>query len=481
MTNSSGWTSGGFDNSFNGGDDAFVAKLGPSGEHLWSTYLGGSGGDYGFAIAVDDSDNVLVTGQTNSSGWTSGGFDNSYNGNQDAFVAKLSPSGAHLWCTYLGGLDYDRGNGIAVDGLDNVLVTGQTNSSGWTRGGFDTSHDGSEDAFVAKISRGTAEGTAGPDTFYLTRSGDDLLLYNSPTPTGTPTTFAFASLGALTFNALAGDDTLILDFANGNPLPSAGLNFNDGEGSDTIILTGTLNYEGFILEPTRILYEDTRLDRLGPTAIINLTSTESIALTSPTQDLALAYLTLASTARAQILPGSHTLRLGALTLDPAATLDLKDNDLLIATGDLPTIESLINDRWTGPGLVTSILTDYTTLGAIPKADGSILVKYTYYGDVNGDGAVNLHDYFIIDSNYLSQSTGTPLSFHHGDVNYDGRINLNDYFLIDQAYLAQTAPLSSSLFAASPSRRFAVSSPKLRKHPHKKPKFHRTFSSQKRIR
>ena len=152
LTFSYGWTAGGYDTSYDGGVDAFVAKLSPSGTHLWSTYLGGSSGDYGYAIAVDASGNVLVTGETYSSGWTARGYDTTHNGGYDAFVAKLSPSGAHLWSTYLGGSSNDRGDDIAVDASGNVLVTGRTYSSGWTAGGYDITHNGGTDAFVAKLS-----------------------------------------------------------------------------------------------------------------------------------------------------------------------------------------------------------------------------------------------------------------------------------------------------------------------------------------
>jgi hypothetical protein len=150
---SRGWTSGGFDTSYNGGaDDAFAAKLSASGGQLWSTYLGGGDSDVAYGIGVDGAGNALVTGLTGSSGWTSGGFDTDFNGSADAFVAKLSPSGGHLWSTYLGGDSGDSGNGIAVDAAGNALVTGDTYSSDWVSGGFDTSYNGGEDAFVAKIS-----------------------------------------------------------------------------------------------------------------------------------------------------------------------------------------------------------------------------------------------------------------------------------------------------------------------------------------
>jgi hypothetical protein len=150
-TNSSGWVSGGFDTTYGTGSDAFAAKLSPSGGHLWSTYLGDSSGDYGHGIAVDAAGNALVTGRTYSPGWVSGGFDTTYDGFLDAFVAKLSPSGGHVWSTYLGGSNDDFGNGIGVDSAGNVLVTGGTSSSGWVSGAFDTTLDGGEDAFVANI------------------------------------------------------------------------------------------------------------------------------------------------------------------------------------------------------------------------------------------------------------------------------------------------------------------------------------------
>ena len=154
-TESAGWASGGFDTNYDGGNnDVFVAKLSPSGDHIWSTYLGGSGTDWGYGIAVDTAGNALVTGHTSSVGWVSGGLNTSYNGGRyDAFVVKLSPSGDHIWSTYLGGSGTDYGYGITVETTGNVLVTGRTDSVGWVSGGLDTSHNGGRyDAFVAKLS-----------------------------------------------------------------------------------------------------------------------------------------------------------------------------------------------------------------------------------------------------------------------------------------------------------------------------------------
>ncbi|MBZ5514778.1 MAG: SBBP repeat-containing protein [Acidobacteriia bacterium] len=123
--------------------DAFVAKLNADGSGLvYSTYLGGSNYDAGFAIAADSSGNAYVTGATNSldfptttpvvqqswGGGLCGGPNDQYDC-PDAFVAKLNATGSALvYSTYLGGNEYELGRGIAVDSAGNAYVTGGTNS-----------------------------------------------------------------------------------------------------------------------------------------------------------------------------------------------------------------------------------------------------------------------------------------------------------------------------------------------------------------
>jgi len=129
-----------------GNNDIFVAKLNPAGTTLlYATYLGGSGVDIGTGIAIDGSGNAYVTGYTASAGWaTAGAYDSSYNGGYDAFVAKLNGTGSSLlYATYLGAASADYGYGIAVDGSGIAYTTGYTASAGWaTAGAYDTTYNG---------------------------------------------------------------------------------------------------------------------------------------------------------------------------------------------------------------------------------------------------------------------------------------------------------------------------------------------------
>jgi len=137
--------------------NAFVAKLNAAGSALvYSTYLGGSGDDVGYSIAVDSSGNAYVAGQTSSSDFpTVNPLQANKRGILNAFVAKLNAAGSALiYSTYLGGSYQDWGNAIAVDSSGNAYVTGQACSSDFpTHNPLQAHLGGVNDcnAFVAKI------------------------------------------------------------------------------------------------------------------------------------------------------------------------------------------------------------------------------------------------------------------------------------------------------------------------------------------
>lgn len=97
----------------------------------YATYYGGAADDRALGIAVDQFGSAYITGQTASADLPTvpGSLDRSFNGNIDAFIAKISPGGDSLmYATFLGGTGRDYGNGIVVDGNLNAYVTGSTES-----------------------------------------------------------------------------------------------------------------------------------------------------------------------------------------------------------------------------------------------------------------------------------------------------------------------------------------------------------------
>jgi len=138
-------------------DNAFVTELNATGSALvYSTFLGGTGNDFGNGIAVDASGEAYVTGSTQSTNFpTANPLQSTYGGGQDAFVAKLNAAGSSLvYSTYLGGSGGDMGSGIALDSAGNAYVTGTTGSTNFpTSNPLQSANGGSDDAFVAKISQ----------------------------------------------------------------------------------------------------------------------------------------------------------------------------------------------------------------------------------------------------------------------------------------------------------------------------------------
>jgi Beta-propeller repeat len=157
-----------------GNGDAFVAKLNPSGSALvYSTYLGGSGQDVAYGIAVDSAGSAYVAGSTTSTDFPTQTPEQAANGGAgDGFVAKLSPNGSALdYSTYLGGSGADVANEIAVDQTGNAYVTGATAATDFpTHTPLQAANGGGRDAFVAKLS---AAGTSLVYSTYLGGSGDE--------------------------------------------------------------------------------------------------------------------------------------------------------------------------------------------------------------------------------------------------------------------------------------------------------------------
>jgi hypothetical protein len=163
---------------YGGGGDAFVTKVNSAGNGIaYSTFLGGTGDDYGTGIAVDASGNAYVTGGSYSSSFPGMGANSIQPGNAvggDAFLAKINPNGTALvYATFLGGSGYDVASSIALDPDGNVYLAGITQSSlfpGIGEGAIQPLNAGGGDAFVVKIN---ATGTAIVYATFLGGSGND--------------------------------------------------------------------------------------------------------------------------------------------------------------------------------------------------------------------------------------------------------------------------------------------------------------------
>jgi hypothetical protein len=124
---------------------------------FFSTYFGGAGAEHSSSPKIDSRGNIFVAGYTTEaiSGLPGGGYDTTYNGGGDAFVAKFSPDLSRLMSfTYIGSSGEERAYDLVIDSNDQVVITGTTASAAFpvTAGAYDQQHGGGRDTFVARFS-----------------------------------------------------------------------------------------------------------------------------------------------------------------------------------------------------------------------------------------------------------------------------------------------------------------------------------------
>ncbi len=148
--------------------DVFVTKVAAAGGAMeFSTFVGGTGYDEGWGVAVDKDDNIYAVGLTASADFPTQNPLYAHAVLADAFLTKLAPDGsAYVFSTYLGGNNYDGATSVAVDRFGRACVTGETKSSDFPHlnatqplpGGF-------SDAFVTKFE------VSGASVIYSTNIG----------------------------------------------------------------------------------------------------------------------------------------------------------------------------------------------------------------------------------------------------------------------------------------------------------------------
>jgi hypothetical protein len=142
---------------FQGNQQAFVAKISPDGKLLWSTFIGGTGKEYGRAIAIDAHRNVYVAGYCEESGENfplHNAWDSTFKGNCMAFLTVINSDGKEwIYSTFLGGRGLDHAYDLCVDQEGKVYITGRTYSRDFpVKNAFDQKPSGPFKAFVSSFS-----------------------------------------------------------------------------------------------------------------------------------------------------------------------------------------------------------------------------------------------------------------------------------------------------------------------------------------
>jgi len=231
----------------------------------------------------------------------------SCNGFYTAFVAKLNPTGSALvYSTYLGGSGGDQGDGIAVDTAGNAYVTGWTASTDFpTANPLQTKCDNcqagsSGDAFVAKISPGPAEVTLSTNTLTfasysagttsaeesvtLTSSGAGLLTLTSITASGD---FALITTGTscpYTGGSVASSATCTIDVTftpttTGLRTGSVTINDNASNTPQVVSLSGTGTAPGVSLSTTSVSFGNQAVGTTSASRAVTVTNNGTASLT----------------------------------------------------------------------------------------------------------------------------------------------------------------------------------------------------------
>ncbi len=314
------------------------------------------------------------------------------------------------------------------------------------------------------------------------------------------------SVASIAFAGGAGNDTLTLDFTNGDPIPLYGFSYDAGPGAGNSLqiqgggvslglfadgthfvqsnVPGTLTY-GNVQTMT---VSGATLTASGDLSTNLVVGNQGIASFARTQHL--ASLTVLAGGLARLPSGANVAVVtNSLAIAPTGSLDVGDNALILHTlplgswnGSIYTgVSGMISaarnggSLWTGIGGITTsdarahgaggsgsiaqatlavarvgdvrsgVADNQTTLFAGQSVFGSdTVVMLTYAGDANLDGKVNIDDYTRIDAGIASQLTG----YSNGDFNYDGKINIDDYTIIDNSIATQGGKLfnASSLIS-----------------------------------
>jgi hypothetical protein len=401
-------TPGAYSTTHNGGVvDSFVVKLNSTGAGLvYSTFMGGSSGDDGFAITVDSTGNAYVAGRTQSSNFptTSGAFDTTFAGTDDAFISKLSANGSSLiFSTYLGGSGDDEARDIAVDSNGNVFMTG-FGQSGFptTIGAYDVTFNGGSglrDAVAVKLN---SSGSSLDFSTYLGGKGHDAAVG-----------IAFDTNG----NAYVAGETESNDFPNTTgALDNDLTNYRDAFVTK-INPTGTaLVYSTYLGGSSSESAEDIAVDSNGNAYVTGLTSSADFHNTTGAFDNTYngnndVYLTKLNSAGSAV---TWSTFIGGTGQDWGREIELgSDGSIYVAaavlSSDFPVTADAYNNVSNGGQDVVVMKM---------KSDGSSLLYSTYFGGTSHDGVGGMvwDDAGNIYLTGSASTTGFPITAGAYDTN-----------------------------------------------------------------
>ncbi|MGE0636948.1 MAG: gliding motility-associated C-terminal domain-containing protein [Bacteroidia bacterium] len=145
--------SNGFQNTFGGLTDAFLVKFDSNGNRIWATYYGGEHIEEGLSATIDVFGNIYLGGDSYSTaGVALNGFQNDLLGTENEFIATFDSAGNPYCATYFG-IVHDENGYIAADNFGNVYLAGTTYSEYFiAHNGFQNTYGGSGDVYLAKFS-----------------------------------------------------------------------------------------------------------------------------------------------------------------------------------------------------------------------------------------------------------------------------------------------------------------------------------------
>ncbi len=406
--------------------NAFVTKINHSGSLVYSTYLGGSGGDDGFGIAVDSAGNAYVTGYTDSTNFpTANPLQATPGGNGDAFVSKINSSGTALsYSTYLGGGNLDWGYGIAVDNTGNAYVTGYTASTNFpTSNPFQAANAGGYDIFVTQIN---PSGSGLVYSTYLGGSGNDYGRSIAVDATG---------------SAYISGYTASTNFPTASPLQPE---FAGGDNDAFITkLSGASTSYG-VVSPTSVNFDQVLVGQTSPAQRVSLTNTGTSELTVSDIEISGEFALPTNHCANGVKPGTHCdvyvtftpketgTETGTLTfIDNASNSPQTVSLTGVGSNTAPTATTITaSPKSINAGQTITFTATVTSLGGGVIPDGEQVTFYTSYGWL-GTGTLQSGVAILTTTSVrgIGQDAETITAEYVGDQNFDsskGNVDISVY-------------------------------------------------------